>query len=733
MPQTSSPPRGSLQRSLVSAALLVALMVLGLFLAGTWYFVYRPAARALAVAQFDNHARQVAARLGTQTERLEAITRLTREWGRRGLIDVTRVEDFNTLLRPLIDGGPSLSSMVAADDSGREVLLMRGPDRTWINRLTDPQRRGPQATFITWNAQWEKTAEVERQADYDARTRPWFQGGMALADGQQAFWTAPYIFRSTQEPGLSVVVRWHAADGRRVAMTHDVTLTDLTRFTQRIVVGKEGFVAVLAEGDRLLGLPRSTRFADELAIKAAVLKTPAELGLPVLDAGLRHWRGQPAGHSGLLRFEAEGSTWLAAFRPMQLGEQRLQVATFAPEADFVPLGWREALLVALLGAAAMLAAWWLAARLARRVARPLQQLVAEAERIGQLQLDEPVVVSHNWREIHALASAKETMRRALLDATRTQADVNRALIDEVGERQRAEVELARYQGQLEQLVAERTAQLEASNRELTEAMGELERAQAELIRNEKLASLGMLVAGVAHELNTPIGNALLSASALQDDARVLIEKASKRALRRSEFEDFLDALNEATDLLARNLARAGELIQHFKQMAVDQASDQRRVFRLRSVLEDVLASLGPRIKKTQHRIVFEAPVELEMDSYPGALGQIISNLIVNAEVHGFEGIAAGEVHISARAEGEDEVVLEFADNGVGIPSDRLPHIFDPFFTTKRGSGGSGIGLNIVYNLVGRVLGGHIEVRSAPGEGCRFTLTLPRIAPQRGED
>ncbi|MDQ8020634.1 MAG: ATP-binding protein [Moraxellaceae bacterium] len=733
-----SPP-GSLRRSLIAASLLVALVTLGLFLVSAWLLVYRPAAQELARTQLQAASLQVEARLLMLTQRVEAMTNLTRTWGSKGLIDLEQVERFNALLRPLIENGPSLSSVVVAEEGGREVLLMRGPTGGWVNRLTDPRTRGQQATFVTWSPNGEKVSESWQAVEYDARNRPWFRGGIDLADGQ-VYWTAPYIFRSTLEPGLSAVIRWSSPSGRDVmVMAHDVKLVDLSRFTQGITVGERGFALVMTSEGRILGLPSGPRFGDDDAIKAAALKLPEELELPVVANGVKLWSAQrnaaaPAGQPEQpLQFSADGETWLAAFKPIRVGSQTFWVGTFAPAADFVPLGLREVLLGLLLCAVALGVAGGLAARLATRVSRPLEQLAAEAERIGRLELDQPVAVPATWREIDTLANAKEAMRRALQDASHTQADVNRALIAEVSERQRAEGELARYQGQLEQLVAERTTQLEASNRELTDAMAELERTQEELVRNEKLASLGVLVAGVAHELNTPIGNALLSASALQDDARLLIEKASKRALKRSEFEDFLDALNEATDLLARNLARAGELIQHFKQMAVDQTSDQRRVFRLRSVLEDVLASLGPRMKKTRHRIVFEAPAELEMDSYPGALSQIITNLVVNAEMHGFEGIEAGEIHIAARAQGADGVLLEFADNGVGIPPERLPHIFDPFYTTKRGTGGSGIGLNIVYNLVDRMLGGSIEVRSAPGEGCRFTLTLPRIAPQREED
>ena len=285
---------------------------------------------------------------------------------------------------------------------------------------------------------------------------------------------------------------------------------------------------------------------------------------------------------------------------------------------------------------------------------------------------------------------------------------------DITERKRAEAELQRHREHLEELVAERTA--------------ELRQAMTQLVQSEKLAALGSLVAGVAHELNTPLGNARVVASSLGEHLQDFAAAVESGSLRRSQVDAFLSRGREAVDLLERNAARAADLINHFKQVAVDQTSTRRRSFNLRQTVEEVLVTLRPQFKHTAHRIALEIPPELALDSYPGPLEQVIANLISNSLTHGFEGIAAGVIHIRAAPLGTTHVHIDYTDNGVGIPETIVNRIFDPFFTTKLGSGGSGLGLYIVYNLVTGVLGGTIQVDSPPG--VAFTLTLPRTAPNR---
>ncbi|MBK9445053.1 MAG: PAS-domain containing protein [Betaproteobacteria bacterium] len=255
----------------------------------------------------------------------------------------------------------------------------------------------------------------------------------------------------------------------------------------------------------------------------------------------------------------------------------------------------------------------------------------------------------------------------------------------------------------------------------------LRRTAEVLARNERMASLGNLVAGIAHEINTPIGNARMVASAVGNSIAEFEEALASGPLRRSVLETFLANVRESDDLLERNLVRAANLIQNFKQVAVDQTSDQRRPFDLATVLEEIQMTLLPRFKHSPFRLELDAEVGVSLDSFPGALGQVVTNLVENALVHAFESRSEGRVLLQARGLEGDRVEIVCADSGTGIPADLRPRIFDPFFTTKLGKGGSGLGLSIVLNLVRNLLGGDMIVESDPGEGTRFIITLPRVA------
>ncbi len=291
-----------------------------------------------------------------------------------------------------------------------------------------------------------------------------------------------------------------------------------------------------------------------------------------------------------------------------------------------------------------------------------------------------------------------------------------------------EQEIRDVNQQLESRVKSRTLKLELANSELAEAMETLKRTKSELVRSEKMAALGSLVAGVAHELNTPVGNSVTVASTLQDQT-VLIRKAlDNGGVRRSAIVEYLDTVAKGAELLMRNLGTARELVAGFKQVAADQASNQRRQFNLKQTMEGILATLVPMYKKTPYTMVCELQEGIMMDSYPGPLGQILTNFVTNALAHAFEGRATGEMHLSCRKRGNAQVEIRFADDGVGIPEENHNRVFDPFFTTKLGQGGSGLGLNIVYNIVTSVLGGTIELESSVGGGTTFIVVLPLTAP-----
>lgn len=263
--------------------------------------------------------------------------------------------------------------------------------------------------------------------------------------------------------------------------------------------------------------------------------------------------------------------------------------------------------------------------------------------------------------------------------------------------------------------------LQLAYADLQRHMEELRRTQSELIENEKMASLGRLVAGVAHEINTPLGIGVTAATHLEELFGDI--EAGCGDPPPPQLQAVLNDARRCVQLVLSNLNKADRLVKSFKQVAVDQSNEQQRRIHLKSYLDDVLASLGPRLKRTPHRVVVECPPELEIETLPGALYQIVANMVINALLHAFDEEHAGTIRIRVQRAG-DGVELRFADDGKGMSEDVRHSVFEPFFTTRRGSGGTGLGLHLVYNLVTQLLHGSIECSSAPGRGTEFIIQLP---------
>lgn len=291
-----------------------------------------------------------------------------------------------------------------------------------------------------------------------------------------------------------------------------------------------------------------------------------------------------------------------------------------------------------------------------------------------------------------------------------------------------ESELIELTNVLEQRVEERTQSLQKTNQELANTVEALNSTMEQLVQSEKLASLGSLVAGVAHELNTPIGNAAVASSSLNDFAKDIQRQLENGSITKSNLEKFLHDAQMASGITARNLERASELITSFKNIAADQSSSQRRSFNLKEIVQEILMTLHPKTKKQPIEIVTEVDGELKLDSYPGPLEQVLNNLILNAFLHAFEEDQTGQVKIESKALNQDMIEIHVSDNGKGIPIHDQPKVFDPFFTTKLGQGGSGLGLHICHNIVTDTLGGTLTVKSTLNEGSRFTITIPASAP-----
>ncbi len=383
----------------------------------------------------------------------------------------------------------------------------------------------------------------------------------------------------------------------------------------------------------------------------------------------------------------------------RLGEITLRYSTQAATDEAWRASWRLAVIIAiqLLASLALLGLW-----LSRRVLRPLRTLGESAERIAGGDLQTPVA-SFGCDEFGNLAERLDSMRQTLAESVDS----------------------------LEEQVEERTYALKAVNARLQSTLGELQRMQSHLVQAEKLASLGSLVAGVAHELNTPIGTGVTVVSTICDKC-VELRRQIDAGIRRSQLDAMLDDIAQAGALAQSALQRAARLVHDFKQVAVDQTSARRREFRLRETLEEMMAAVKLRHKHAPVRFEIDIPADIALDSYPGALEQVLTNLIDNAVIHGAAGRPSCTIAISGEILDRSARIV-VADDGNGIAAANLARIFDPFYTTRLGTGGSGLGLSIAYNLVTGILGGHIRVESNPGEGTRFSMELPVIAPEQRSD
>ncbi len=290
-------------------------------------------------------------------------------------------------------------------------------------------------------------------------------------------------------------------------------------------------------------------------------------------------------------------------------------------------------------------------------------------------------------------------------------------------------ELEETKHNLEKILSERENELNVKIQTeiaLKESNESLYNTMELLAEAEKMAALGGLVAGITHEVNTPLGLIITTATFLQKQTAAIQEKFRTGTLQKSELENILSTINESTEIILINISKAHSLMSSFKQIAVDQSAGDIREFSLIKIIDDCLLSLKPRLKRTKFPVNLDCPETIVMNSYPGAISQILTNLIMNSLIHGFENRNDGIISINCSEDYDGKIKIIYKDNGKGIPQENISRIFDPFFTTKRGKGGSGLGLHIVHNLITNELKGTIICNSESGNGVEFTIIIPKI-------
>ena len=495
------------------------------------------------------------------------------------------------------------------------------------------------------------------------------------------------------------LVKIHAAEERSLheevaqLLTYSVQANETERATQSIAI--ETLKISQRTGDALAKRDPQEATAvleDGRQLAATVDRLPISplIQSEMIDA-LEQWRMRlSTAISGLMTQNETIADMEAAGAAMVANVSALN-DRFADEAERIG---RFVLLVLLLGATIGLLLGSVAAFfVARSITRPLLRLQQDMMALAGNPLAGPIHVSQRRDELGDMARAANFF------------------VTEISHREQA---------------------LRDAKEQADEALDKLQRTQDELIQSEKLASLGQLVAGVAHEINTPVGIALTTATTLAEEVQSFGDMAASGQVPRTRFVHFVERMKEGSHLLFSNLTRAAELVQSFKQVAADQVSSERRSFEMDVWARELLTSLRPALRKGGHEVALACAPGVMVDTYPGALAQVLTNLIMNAIVHAYPSDAGGRMRLDIAAPTPDEVRIVFSDDGAGIAPETLGKVFDPFFTTARNRGSTGLGLHIAYNLVTNILHGRIDVASLPDQGTRFTVTLPARAAAPAE-
>ncbi len=520
------------------------------------------------------------------------------------------------------------------------------------------------------------------KGSYDPRLRAWYKN--TLAQPGRIVTTDPYITSVTNQMVVSVT---HTIE--RDADTIGVVgvMLYLSEFQKNVVdtnIGQSGYLLILNPNDKIIVSPKHPEW---------LLKTPTEVGV-----------------SQLSRLEEKADT----LTPLTL-DDRDQVMLVSPPDK---RGWK---VIAIIDRAELEAQ-----------AAPLRNLIISVYAFTLLLVLLTIIYATTriTRPLKEMTSLALQMADGHLETT----EIHVSTHDELGQLALSFSRMARNLKQsysnLELRVEDRTQDLNAANEELqamnlelNETILQLSRTQDLLVKTEKMAALGSLVAGVAHELNTPAGVALTAASHLDSITRKLDALYASNSVKRRHLSEYIEEAGQSTQIILANLEQAIRLVRHFKQISVDQTYEQRQPFYVREYIENTISCFATRLSAAPIRVELDCAAELSIDSFPEAFSQVLSNLLANSLLHAYQPQQQGRIRIAVTRR-STQLLLQYTDDGKGIAADIQDRIFEPFFTTKRESGAIGLGLSIVYNIIAQQFVGTIECSSAPGQGTTFTITLP---------
>ena len=517
---------------------------------------------------------------------------------------------------------------------------------------------------------------------YDPRVRPWFYE--AMDNKGKVYITNPYITTITNKMVISAARTVEQGSQFTGVVGVMIRLTEFQEEVSSVKIGQTGCIMVLNPQNKIVVSPWHPEW---------LLRTPQEIQVGALME-LEKKGGQ------LVSFTVDKKDQLMLVSHPDKRGWKVVAIFDREEMEAAIVSIRNSIIGVY--AVTLLLILLTVTYASTRITRPLQMMTEAAGQMAQGNLETTSIPVHTGDELGQLAKSFSMMARNLKNS---------------------------YE-ELEAKVEIRTQELTATNEELLSVNDELkntltrlQEAQSQLIQSEKMAALGGLVAGVAHEINTPVGVAVTAASHLEYLCKEFSRLYEEGNLKRQDLTEFMESVNEAMKIIMVNLRRAADLIRSFKQVSVDQTSEARRSFKVKEYLEEILMSLSSKLKKTKHKIEILCDGDLELDGFPGVFAQVVTNLVMNSLHHAFDPNEEGTITISAGKK-DNRFILVYEDNGRGMSPPVRERIFEPFFTTNRGRGGTGLGLYILYNIVTQQFGGTVECESAVEEGVKFTITFP---------